>query len=168
MSWEEVEGICRGVALEAARNFSPDVVVGIAKGGLIPATMIASILRVDLYPCIVTRRRRGEIVSDRPRVVVSVSEKVFGQRVLIVDEMVVTGETMRMVTTECKKERAKMVKTAVLWASSESWKPTWYGMETAGFIMFPWDYEVISSGTFVLNPVYREHLYSVENARWEK
>lgn len=169
MTWDEVEGICRGIALEAARSFSPNIVIGIAKGGLIPATMIASILRADLYPCMVTRKRRGEVVSDRPRVLVSVTEQVAGQRVLVVDEMVVTGETMRIVSTECKKEKARLVKTAALWASTESWKPTWYGMETAGFIMFPWDYEVVSSGKFVLNPVYQEHLDAVElNPKWEK
>lgn len=169
MTWDEVEGVCRGIALEAARTFSPNIVVGIAKGGLIPATIIAAILRADLYPCMVTRKRRGEVVSDRPRVLVSVSEEVAGQRVLIVDEMVVTGETMRIVSTECKKERAKFVRTAALWASTESWKPTWYGLETAGFIMFPWDYEVVSSGKFVLNPVYQEHLDSVElNPKWQR
>lgn len=169
MTWEEAEGICRSIAMEAARSFSPQVVVGIAKGGLIPATMIASILRADLYPCMVTRKRRGEIISDRPRVVVSVSEDIASQRVLIVDEMVVTGETMRVVSTGCKKQKARLVKTAALWALTESWKPNWYGMETAGFIMFPWDYEVISSGKFVLNPTYQEYLDSLEmNRKWEK
>jgi hypothetical protein len=169
MTWDEVEAICRDTALEAARSFGPDAVVGIAKGGLIPATIIASILRVDLYPCLVTRKRRGEIISDRPQVIVSVSEKVAGQRALVVDEMVMTGETMRVVAAQCRKEKARLVKTAALWAGSESWKPTWYGMETAGFIMFPWDYEVLARGKFVLNPVYQEYLDSVEMiSRWEK
>lgn len=169
ISWDEVEAVCRGIALEAARSLSPDIVVGIAKGGLIPATIIASILRVDLYPCMVSRRRHGEIVSDRPRTLVSVTEKVAGQRVLVVDEMVLTGDTMRSVTTDCKKEKARVVKTAAIWAGTESWKPTWYGMETAGYIMFPWDYEIIAGGKFVLNPVYQEYIDSTEMMpKWAK
>ncbi len=169
IAWDEVYAICRDIALEASRSFGPDAVVGIAKGGLIPATIIASILRADLYPCLVSRKRRGEIISDRPLVIVSVSEKVAGQRVLVVDEMVMTGETMRLVAAQCKKEKARQVRTAAIWASSESWKPTWYGMETAGFVMFPWDYEVLARGRFILNPVYQEYLDSVEMiSRWER
>lgn len=168
MSWEEVQSVCRDIALEAHKGLSPDMVVGIAKGGLIPAAIIASILRVDLYPCIVTRKLRGEIVSDSPRTVVSVTDRVEGHRVLVVDEMVLTGDTMRSVTTDCKKKKARVVKTAAIWAGTESWKPTWYGLETAGLIMFPWDYEVLSSGKLVLNPIYQEHLDSMEMVKWAK
>jgi hypoxanthine phosphoribosyltransferase len=162
MSWEEVEDICRRVALEAERSYRPEAVVGIAKGGLIPASIIASLLRIDVHSCVISRRLRGEIVSDRPRMLASVGDAVAGQRVLVVDEMVLTGETMRMVSIECSKRKARAVKTACLWAFTESWKPTWYGMETAGHIMFPWDYEVISRGEFVINPAYREYLDSLE------
>lgn len=169
LTWEEVDRICRDIAVEASKQLGPDLVVGIGKGGLIPACVIASLMRVDLYPCLVTRRRHGEIVSDRPEIIVSVTEKVAGQRVLIVDEMVLTGETMRLVLAQCKKEKARVVRTACLWASSESWKPTWYGMETFGYIMFPWDYEVLSKGKFVLNPGYQEYFDSLEmTGRWEK
>lgn len=169
MSWAEVEAICRGIAAEADRGFGPEAVVGIAKGGLVPAAIVASLLRVDVYSCVVSRRLRGEIVSDRPRMLVSVGDRVAGQRVLLVDEMVLTGETMRMVFAECSKRKARAVKTACLWASSESWKPTWYGMETAGYIMFPWDYEILSRGKFVVNPSYREYLDSVEMmCKWKQ
>ncbi len=168
ISWGEVEAVCREIALSAGKGLSPDIVVGIGKGGLIPATVVASILRVELYPCIVTRRLRGEVISDRPKMVVSVTEKVAGQRVLVVDEMVLTGDTMRSVVADCNKKKARVVKTAAIWAGTESWKPTWYGMETAGQIMFPWDYEVLSSGKFVLNPVYKEYLDSMEMTTWAK
>ncbi|HHW18872.1 MAG TPA: phosphoribosyltransferase [Firmicutes bacterium] len=169
LTWDEVMEACRNIAVEAEKSFGPSVIVGVAKGGLIPATIVASILRVDLFPCLVTRRRRGEVVHEKPEVVVSVSEHVAGQRVLVVDEMVMTGETMRVVSAQCKKQKARHVRTACLWASSESWKPTFYAMETAGYIMFPWDYEVLSSGKFILNPLYQEYLESLEMvSRWSK
>lgn len=162
MSWAEVEEICRSIAVEADKGFGPEAVVGIARGGLIPASVIASFLRVDILSCVVSRKLRGEVISDRPRMLAPVGDAVAGQRVLVVDEMVLTGETMRMVSAECSKKKARAVKTAGLWAASESWKPTWYGMETAGYIMFPWDYEVLSRGRFVVNPFYREYLDSLE------
>lgn len=169
LSWDEVMKACKDIAVEADRTFGPTSVVGIAKGGLIPATIIASILRVDLFPCMLTRKRRGEVIHEKPQVVVSVSERVSGQRVLVVDEMVMTGETMRTVLAQCKKEKARVVRTACLWASVESWKPTFYSMETAGYVMFPWDYEVFSAGKFVLNPIYQEYMESLEMvSRWNR
>jgi hypoxanthine phosphoribosyltransferase len=163
MDWQEIEKICRDIAVEASKSFGPDLVVGVAKGGLIPATMIASILRIDLFPCVVTRKRHGEIISDRPEIIIPVNERVADRRVLIVDESVVTGQTMLLVSAQCKKLNARIVKTACIWAFVESWKPTWYGLETAGHIMFPWDYEVLSRGKFILNPIYREYIDAMEN-----
>ncbi len=169
LTWEEVDTVCRQIAVTADKMLGPNIIVGIGKGGLIPASIVACLMRVDLFPCLVTRRRRGEIVSDRPEVVVSVTEKVSAQRVLIIDEMVLTGETIRIVSTQCKKQGAKLVRTACIWALSDSWKPTWYGLETPGHIMFPWDYEVLSKGQFVLNPGYKEYLDSLEMIdKWMK
>ncbi|MGI6662461.1 MAG: phosphoribosyltransferase [Bacillota bacterium] len=169
MSWEEVDEVCRGIALAADRSFGPEVVVGIAKGGLIPAAIIASLLRIEVLSCVVSRRHRGEIVSDRPRLLTTVSDKVAGQRVLVVDEMVLTGETMRIASIECARKKARAVKTASLWARDDSWKPSWYGFETSGHIMFPWDYEILSRGRFILNPSYSEYLDSLEMMdRWIK
>lgn len=168
ISWDEVHAICRGIALEAGRGLSPDLVVGVAKGGLIPAAIIASILRVEVLPCVVTRKLRGAVVSDLPRMVTSVTDRVDGQRALVVDEMVLTGETMRSVVADCKKKNARVVKTAAIWAGLDSWKPTWYGLLAAGRVMFPWDYEVLAAGKFVLNPDYQEYLDSLEMIEWMK
>ncbi|HHY69437.1 MAG TPA: phosphoribosyltransferase [Bacillota bacterium] len=162
LTWDEVMTACKSIALEASSTFGPNVVVGIAKGGLIPATIIASILQLDIFPCVVTRKRRGRIIYDKPEVIVSVSEKVKGQRVLIVDEMVMTGETMRIVSSECTKLEARSIKTASIWVWTESWKPSFAYMESPGYVMFPWDYEVLVAGEFVLNPLYQEYIDSVE------
>jgi len=161
-TWDEVMTACKSIAVEADSSFGPNAVVGIAKGGLVPATIIACILQIDIFPCVVTRRRRGRVVYDRPEVIVSVSEKIKGQRVLIVDGIVMTGETMRVVSGECTKLDAKGIKTASIWAWSESWKPNFTYMESSGYVMFPWDYEVLDAGQFVLNPVYQEYIDSVE------
>ncbi len=158
MAWDEVASVSEQIAFEAAKSLGPDLIVGVGKGGLIPAAIIASILRIELYPCLLTRKRRGAIVSDRPEVVMPVTEKVAGKRVLIVDQMVITGETMRLVTILCKKHKPRIVRTACLWAQTESWKPTWYGLETFGYIAFPWDAYVLDRGKMIMNPVHQGYL----------
>ena len=78
LTWEEVMKACKAIATEADSTFGPNAVVGIARGGLIPATIISSILQVDLFPCVVTRKRR-KAIHDRPETIVSVSERVQGE-----------------------------------------------------------------------------------------
>lgn len=158
MTWDEVAAVSEQIAMEAAKSFGPDLVVGIGNGGLIPAAIIASLLRIQLYPCLLTRKRRGAIVSDRPEVIVPVTDKVAGKRVLIVDQMVVTGETMRLVNILCQKQKPRMIRTACLWAQAESWKPTWYGLETFGYVAFPWDAYVLDRGRMIVNPIHQGYL----------
>lgn len=162
LSWDEVENICKEIALEVDRTFGPGVIVGVGKGGLIPAAIIASLLRIEILPCVVSRKRRGEVVRDKPEMVSPVSSRVSGERVLVVDEMVMTGETMRMVVSHVKKEKARLVRTACIWASVESWKPTYYAIESAGYVTFPWDYEVVFRGKLIPNPIYEEYRESLE------
>lgn len=158
LSWEEVMDVLKSIALEARKDLDPDVVVGIARGGLVPATILACILQVELCPVVMTRKLRGHVVRDRPAFVVPVPDIVEGRRVLVVDEMVLTGETLLLAVQETKKKGARKVRSAALWASMDGWKPDWWGMETAGWIMFPWDYEVVSAGRLVINPLYQEYL----------
>ncbi len=163
LSWEEVMASCKSICQEANSSIGPNAVVGIALGGLIPATIIASLLRVDLYPCIVTRKRRGRIIRRRPETVLSVSREVKGRRVLVVDDTAVTGETMRMVSGQCKKLGARLVKTACIWVSSDGWRPTLYSMESHGYAQFPWNKEILFSGEFITNPVFQEYMDSLES-----
>ena len=44
LSWEMFGELCRALALRVARDYEPEVVVGIARAGVIPGAVIASIL----------------------------------------------------------------------------------------------------------------------------
>jgi hypoxanthine phosphoribosyltransferase len=160
LSWDDVMEICRDLAMTVSKEFDPDIVVGVARGGLIPATIIASILRKDLYPVALSRRVRGVIVREKPDILVPVSDEVDGRRVLIVDERSETGETLRLAVRETQKKGAKKVKTAAIFARPGSWKPNYFGFESEAVVIQPWDYELIVSGRFVVNPDYEEMLYA--------
>ena len=68
MSWEFFGELCRVLALKVARSgFSPDIVIGIAKAGVIPGAVVASILRRDFYSMKISRASGAERVRARPR-----------------------------------------------------------------------------------------------------
>lgn len=50
ISWEKFGSLCKELALKIHSDFQPECVVGISKGGLPLATVLASIFRIDLYP----------------------------------------------------------------------------------------------------------------------
>jgi len=55
ISWEDFHGICKALAL-AVSHFQPEVIVPIGRGGYYPGTLLAHLLRVEIYPVRVSRR----------------------------------------------------------------------------------------------------------------
>jgi uncharacterized protein len=80
---------------------------------------------------------------------------VQGRRVLIVDEISSTGETLHMVREKVLLLGAAYVRTAVLYA--HSWgvdEPDYIGLISDALLMNPWDREVLRDGVFEFHPEY--------------
>ena len=73
LSWEMFGELCRALALRVAREFDPELVLGIARAGVIPGAVIASVLRLDFYSMMITRREGDEVVRQRPEVLSAAS-----------------------------------------------------------------------------------------------
>ncbi|MFW6206563.1 MAG: phosphoribosyltransferase [Gemmatimonadota bacterium] len=158
LSWEVFGELCRALAVNVARSYDPELVVGIAKAGVIPGAVIASILRLDFFSLKITRRSGFEEVQDHPRLLSSAPPQVRGKRVLIVDEICTTGETLRMALAAVRAEHPTDVKTATSFVKSGYYKPDFYAVETDATVIFPWDRQVLGEGgELVTNPQY-EHL----------
>lgn len=158
LSWDDVMEMCRDLAVRVQKEFDPDIIIGIAKAGVIPAAILASILRKDFYPVKISRRKRDIVVKERPELIVPLTDDVAGKRVLIVDEMSATGETLRLAKREAEKKGARKVRTLTLYVHTDSYRPNWYALETSALIIQPWDYEVLEQGKFVIHPEYREQI----------
>jgi xanthine phosphoribosyltransferase len=74
-----VADICRQITNSGWR---PDYVVGISRGGLLPATMISHYLNVPMKPLQVSLRDGGECVSD-----LGIAEDAFGHTDRTIDIM---------------------------------------------------------------------------------
>src|SRR2546430_15217951 len=87
VDWPFVGELCRALALKIFREYDPDVVIGIARAGVIPGAVVASILQRDFASVAITRQETGA----RPVVLAGPPRIVAGRRVLIVDETCDTG-----------------------------------------------------------------------------
>ena len=59
VDWPFFGEICRALALRVAREYQPEIVLGVAKAGVIPGVVVASILQCEFASMMVTRRKAG-------------------------------------------------------------------------------------------------------------
>jgi hypoxanthine phosphoribosyltransferase len=150
--------LCRALALRAAREYAPDVVVGIARAGVVPAGVMASILRSDLYAMTISRRQGADQVRERPEVLSVAPAQLAGRRVLIVDEITTSGETLRLALAAVRDVGPAEVRTATCFARPQGYRPDYFALETDQELIFPWDRKVFEEGELVVNPRYSEAL----------
>ncbi|HSQ26344.1 MAG TPA: phosphoribosyltransferase [Anaerolineales bacterium] len=134
-------------------------IVGIARGGLFPATACACILRCELYPVRITRRLNDQVCYAHPQWITPVSELVAGKIIAVIDEIADTGETLSLVAKETLRKGAVQVISACL--VSHSWadpKPDISLKVSDALVIFPWDEFVLDHGSWALHPEIQDAL----------
>jgi hypoxanthine phosphoribosyltransferase len=155
VDWPFFGELCRALALRVAREYQPEIVLGIAKAGVIPGVVVASIMQCDFVSMVVTREEAGA----EPIVVSGPPPSIRGRRVLVVDETCDTGSTMKLAMNEVRALRPAQAKSAVSFKTGE-FTPDFYAFETENFIILPWDREIIQGGELVMRPDYASRLYT--------
>ncbi len=156
LSWEMFGELCRALALKVARDYHPDVVVGIARAGALPGAVVATILGVDFYSMIISRKGDDDEMRERPEILSAAPREVVDQRVLIVDEVTTSGATLRLALAAVRDTHPIEVRTATSFARTRGYKPDYFALETDAEVVLPWDHHVLEDDQFVANPRYRD------------
>lgn len=154
VTWEMFGELCRALALRVAREYEPDIVVGIARAGVIPGAVVASILRLDFHSMKISRKAGDDQVRERPEVLSAAPREVAGKRVLIVDEISTSGETLRLALAAVRDARPAEVRTATSFARSRGYQPDFSALTTDATVIFPWDRKIFAGDELVVNPRY--------------
>ena len=154
LSWEMFGELCRALALRVARDFEPDLVVGIARAGVFPGAVVASVLRKDFYSLTISRREGGELVRDRPAVLSAAPLQCRGKRFLLVDEITSWGDTMRLGLASVRDRGPAEVRTATSFSRSGGYQPDYVALQTDATVIFPWDRKIFEGEELVVNPRY--------------
>src|SRR6266850_1259660 len=109
VDWTFFGELCRALALRIAGSYDPEIVIGVAKAGVIPGAVIASILQRDFASMAVTRKE----TELRPTLVTAPPPSVRGRRVLVVDETCDSGATMKLALSTIRDLSPSAVKSAV-------------------------------------------------------
>jgi hypoxanthine phosphoribosyltransferase len=158
ISWEDFHGLCKALALSIS-GFQPEVVVPIGRGGYYPGALLAHLLQVEIYPVRVSRRINDIVTYKEPQWIIAPPAEIAHRRVVVVDEICDSGETIRMVKSKCLELGASTVKSAVLYAHTKAVQvPDYIGIITDELLLNPWDREVFRNGEFRFNPEYVDAL----------
>ena len=154
LTWEMVGELCRALALRVARDFEPDLVVGIARAGVFPGATVSSILQKDFFSLTISRREGGELVRDRPAVLSAAPLQCHGKRILLVDQIASSGDTMRLGLASVRDRGPEEVRTATCFARNGGYQPDYLALKTDATIIFPWDRKIFEGEDLVVNPRY--------------
>lgn len=145
LTWEAFGDASRALAEQVvASGFEPDIVLGIARGGLIPAGALAYSLGVkNLFTMNVEFYTGEGTTLDEPLMLPPFlnPQDIQGMRVLVVDDVSDTGRTLQLVADFCREIVAE-VRVAVIYEKPATVMRGDYVWKTTDqWIDFPWSTE---------------------------
>lgn len=142
VSWNEAYRLAKILALKIKKSeFKPDIVIGIARGGLVPARVVCDfLLQKDLAAIkvehwgIAATRGKAEIKFPLPI-------DISGKKVLIVDDVVDTGDTYSVTMDHVNGKNPSEIKSAVLhYKTCSTFVPDYWAekQDEWKWIIYPW------------------------------
>ena len=144
VSWDQFHRDSRALAWRLNGEGPFEACVAITRGGLVPAAIVARELNIRTVDCVAVKsydhQNQGSIKVLKPIDPEILTKAKAGRKILIVDDLVDTGATARVVrdmlpgahfaTVYAKPKGREMVDTFITEVSQDTW------------IFFPWDLDV--------------------------
>jgi hypoxanthine phosphoribosyltransferase len=149
VSWSEIQQAIFTLGNRVVKSFKPDVIIAIAKGGLIPARILSDVLMMDEVGYIEVKFYKGVGVrSEKPFIKYLAIPPLKDKNVLIVDDVVDSGRTIQLVIDTLSVHAPRIMKTLVIYLKPWStYIPDYYYEVTNEWIVFPWEIcETIKEG----------------------
>lgn len=144
ISWDYARELSEAVA-EKIKNsgFKPDIIIGVTRGGLVPAMNLSDLLGIkDILALKVEHWGITATKSGKAELKVPLHASIDGKRVLLVDDLTDTGESIEVSLNHLKELNPAEIKTATLLHKSQSeFIPDFYAedREEWRWIILPWN-----------------------------
>ena len=140
--WERLYELCFRLYQKIVNSkFTPDVIVGVARGGWVPARILSDLfftkdtanVKVDLYRGIYERESAPKISQSMPK-------DMQWEHPLLVDDVSDSGDSLIAAMKHLEERGYKSIRTATLhmkpWTSLV---PNFYVVRTDAWIIYPWE-----------------------------
>jgi len=153
LSWAGVSEACALIGRQVTADGIPDVIVGVIRGGMVPAVLLSHALACRDVRGISLACTKGEgvnVAKARRPVLANPGStgQVTGRDVLIVDDVAGSGATARTAAALLRKAGASRGRLAVCAVNSLNWPARSPGPGEAldyvggyyqGWVVFPWE-----------------------------
>ena len=143
ISWEHAYQMARGLARQVREDgFSPEIIVAISRGGLMPARVLSD--HLNLFDLATLKVEHYHAVRKQrvAKVQYPLNAAIEGRRVLLVDDVSDSGDTFQVAVRHLhEKGEPASLRTAVLhhkWVSS--YVPDYFAQEVKEWrwLVYPW------------------------------
>ena len=141
-TWSQIYDMLLGQAQKIQnQNFKPEVVVGIARGGLVPARILTDLMETPELSFIQIKFYKDiNQTSQHPTLTQSLTTQITDKSALLVDDIADTGESIKLAQTYLQAQGVLEVKTATLYQKPRSTTtPDFFEKQTSAWVVFPWD-----------------------------
>jgi hypoxanthine phosphoribosyltransferase len=133
VGWAEFGDLARALGDRIGAAFRPEVVLGIVNGGVFVGGALAPALRAEFHPVRVQKDgQRRSVPEPIPG--------LRGKAVLVVDDVIVSGATMKAACSAARRAGARELRTAALLVRPDGAHPDFHAIETKELVVFGWDY----------------------------
>jgi len=146
--WEEIDHWAEDVARKIkASGYVPDVVVGLTRGGWVPARMLCdNLVCKNLFSIKVEHWGITAQTDMKAKLVQELSLDVRGKKVLLVDDITDTGDSLALSIEHVKSKKPAEIRTATLMHITHSkTTPDYYSVEVPKedwkWFIFPWNFK---------------------------
>ena len=141
-TWSQIYDMLLSQAQKiSAQNFRADIVVGVARGGLVPARILTDLLEIpELVTIQISFYQNIAQPTIEPILKQALTVPIEGKKVLLVDDIADSGESLKLAQTYLHQQGALETKTATLYLKPQSiTTPDFYEKRTSAWVVFPWD-----------------------------
>ncbi len=143
ISWGEVYRLSALLARQVKNaGFRPDVIIAIARGGYVPARLICDFLDIyNLTSVRISHYTAGSSKEETARLSSPLCMEIKGLKVLVVDDITDTGDTVEVALQHIREFDPAEVKVAVLQHKKQSMlRPDFYAKKLIKWrwIIYPW------------------------------
>ncbi|MDD3316188.1 MAG: phosphoribosyltransferase [Methanosarcina sp.] len=146
-NWDYIYNLCRNISNDIkSSGYEPDVIIALARGGWFAGRVLCDFLGLDDLSSLKIEHYVGTAAIDtgEPYIRYPLSDNVMeGKKVLIVDDIVDTGESMLSARAYVESRNPTEVRTASLqYLRSSKIDPNYVGerLEDWAWIVYPWNF----------------------------
>ena len=142
LSWQDVYNLTLQLSERIVQSgFKPHIIVGIARGGWIPARILSDVLYAEsLHNIRIEYYTDVGVKGKNPKITQPISGTLKGKNILLVDEVADTGDSLHTAFGHVRGLGAADVKSAVLHLKPTSCVvPDYYMVKTEAWTVYPWE-----------------------------